>query len=136
MLREMQHAPPDLGDVLLPPTHNQVTHVLREHKGKDVKETRGSNRLKPHRVAWQSLRSMDARCLQTQACDADMQSEWFRLLCPTVRDNLAWHQCRYAKEECKLAGVDIAKSVGARMRKTACVEKDKSLTIAPTMMPY
>ena len=89
LLRKVQHMPHDLGDVLLPPTHNQVTHVLREYKGKDVKETWDSNSLKIHRAAWQSLRSKDARFLQTQACEADTQSEWFRLLCPSKADKLA-----------------------------------------------
>ena len=94
LLREMQRVPPDLSDVLLPPTHNQVTHVLRAFKGKDVKETWDSNSLNIHRVAWESLRSNNARFLQTQACEADTQSERFRLLCPSKADKLAWRQSR------------------------------------------
>ena len=127
--------PPDLGDVLLPPTHNQATLVLREHKGKDVKETWDSNRLNIHRDAWQSLRSNDARFLQTQACDTDTQSELFRLLCPSKADKLAWHRCRYAKEECRLAGVDVTQSIGGRMIMAEGAETYKCRTIAPTMMP-
>ena len=86
LLRELQHMPPDLGDFRLPPTHNPVTRVLRVYKGNEVKETWGSHCLKIHRVAWQSLRSKDARFLQTQACNGDVQPEWFRLLCPSAAD--------------------------------------------------
>ena len=52
-------------------------------------------------------------------------------MCPSKADNMAWHQCRYAKADCRLAGVDVGKPTGSRMRRTVGVEQDKSLTIAP-----
>ena len=58
------------------------------------------------------LRSKDPRFAQTQACKEDTQSEWFRLLCPSKADRLAWHQCRYAKEKCRLAGVYVSQYIG------------------------
>ena len=53
----------------------------------------------------------------------------------SVIDRLVWHQCRDANDDCRLAGVDVGQTIGSRMRKTVGVEKDKSLTIAPTMLP-
>ena len=137
-LREMQHMPPDLGDVLLPPTHNPVTHVLREYKGKEVKETWGSNSLKIHRVAWQSLRSKDADFLKTQACEADTQSEWFRRVCVCAQaPQTNWRGTSAAMPRRSAAWQvwTLANPSGGRMRKTVGVENDKSLTSAPTMMP-
>lgn len=43
LLRDMQHTPLDIGDVLLPPIHNQVTHVVQSNKDNDVGATWGSN---------------------------------------------------------------------------------------------
>ena len=77
----------------------------------------------------------DANFLKAQACEADTQSEWFRLLCPSKADRLAWHQCRYAKDECRLAGVDVTRSTGDRLRMFVGAEGDKCRTIAPTMVP-
>ena len=126
LLSHMQHMPPDLGDVLLPPTRDQVTHVLEEYKGKDVKETWESNSLNIHRAAWASLRSEAARFLQTQACETYTQSELFRSLCPSKADILAWRQCRYDKEECRLAGVDIGQSIGAGCGRPWVVRKTRA----------